>query len=358
MMLGSTTKGKITGAVTVLQQTRNISKRRIAYPTYPFKRLTRQHPKKHDSNLKYAMRQFLGPKNYKGEYPLNKYNDIPLNHEPNYLDPRGERGVSLRNPLNGKGLQENMRGQLEEISTYDRGNDRGNNRGRMGQFNRNTPKLQPFPLNPYCKTNYMISNDTKLQIYDDIENKGLSSQQVSQKYGLKIPRVEAIVRLLKVENKWENKNMISPALQKMSSTLYRMLPLFQPDIVNTRENLSEIPVPPKTLKSRFVTIAESEPFGPIDAANVLELEPAMKTLERLSTEGEHSAGHTNTSKNEQEHKIKTKVVLAELRKGDRSRLKFKDVRAEKVAYRYGSVLRDNKKDRAIGFNELGHMVYM
>ncbi|SMN21457.1 similar to Saccharomyces cerevisiae YGR165W MRPS35 Mitochondrial ribosomal protein of the small subunit [Maudiozyma saulgeensis] len=354
-MLGTTTRGKVTGAVTVLQQTRNISKRRIAYPPYPFKRLTRQNPKKHDSNLKYAMRQFLGPKNYKGEYALNKYNDMPNNHEPNYLNPRGERGVSLRNPLNGKRLQENMRGQLEEVSSFDR---RNNDNSKINQFNTETIKLQPFPLNPYCKTNYMISNETKLQIFDDIENKGLSSQQVSQKYGLKIPRVEAIVRLLKVENKWENKNMISPALQKMSSTLYNMLPLFQPDIVTTRENLSEIPVPPKTLKSRFVTIAESEPFGPVDAANVLELEPAMKTLERLSTEGEHSAGHSNNLKNEQQHKIKTKIVLAELRKGDRSRLKFKDVRAENVAYRYGSVLRDNKKDRVIGFNELGHMVYM
>lgn len=336
--------GKIS-SVTVLQQTRNISRRRIAYPTYPFKRLTRQNPKKHDSNLKYAMRQFLGPKNYKGEYSLNKYNSIPTNHEPNYLDPQNDRGQTLQNPINGKVLQENMRGKFEEVSKTDR--------FRKKNFNSDTKKLQPFPLNPYSKTNYMISDELKLQLFDDIENKGMSSQQVSQQYGLKIPRVEAIVRLVKIEQKWENKNMIDPNLKNMASTLYKMLPLFKPEHVERRENLSEIPVPPKTLKSRFVTIAESEPFGPVDAANVLELEPALKTLERLSKVDGDSSGRSLNKKEK-----KTRVILAETRKGDRSRLKFRDVKAENVAHRYGSGNRDNKKDRVIGFNERGHMVYI
>ena len=334
--------------VTILQQTRNVSRRRIAYPMYPFKRLTRQNPKKHDSNLKYAMRQFLGPKNYKGEYVLNKYNDLPINHKPNYLKPLQESGISLRNPLNGKPLQENMRGKLEEFNPY-------LNRRYNSQRDEEKNLLKPFPLNPYCKTNYMVSDETKLEIFDDIENKGMSTQQVSQKFGLKIPRVEAIVRLLKIETNWNNKNLINKDLQRLSKTIYQMVPLFKPDLIKDRENLSEIPVPPKTLKSRFVTIAESEPFGPIDAANVLELEPAMETLQKLSTEGEHSAGHLQTQKKQQK---KHKIVLAELKKGDRSRLKFKDIKAEKVAYRYGSVLRDNKKNRSIGFNELGHMVYI
>lgn len=337
--------------VTILQQTRNVSRRRIAYPMYPFKRLTRQHPKKHDSNLKYAMRQFLGPKNYKGEYALNKYNDIPVNHEPNYLKPMQERGVSLRNPLNGKPMQENMRGKLEEFDPFI------NRRFSSKKDDEDSVSLKPFPLNSNCKTNYMVSDETKLEIFDDIENKGMSTQQVSQKFGLKIPRVEAIVRLLKIETNWTNKNLINKDLQHLSKTIYHMVPLFKPDFVKDRENLSEIPVPPKTLKSRFVTIAESEPFGPIDAANVLELEPAMETLQKLSTEGEHSAGHLLKQKKQQQQQ-KNKVVLAELRKGDRSRLKFKDIKAEKVAHRYGSVLRDNKKNRSIGFNELGHMVYI
>lgn len=339
-------------AVTLVQQTRGISRRRIAYPMYPFKRLTRQNPKKHDSNLKYAMRQFLGPRNYKGEYVLNKYNTMPVNHEPNYLSPREDRGTSLRSPLNGNAIQENMRGVLEEVSPRESAP-----RYRRNNSRDESSKLQPFPLNPYCKTNYMVSDETKLEIFDDIENKGLSSQQVSQKYGLKIPRVEAIVRLLKIEQRWENRGLVGPDLQRMSGTIYRMVPLFKSEHTATRENLSEIPVPPKTLKSRFVTIAESEPFGPVDAANVLELEPAMKTLERLSAVGEHSEGHDASTKSASEAR-KTRVVLAELRQGDRSRLKFRDVKAETVAHRYGASRRDNKKDRAIGFNERGHLVYM
>lgn len=120
-----------------------------------------------------------------------------------------------------------------------------------------------------------------------------------------------------------------------------------------KENLSEIPVPARALSSRFMTIAESEPFGPIEAAKVLELEPAIETLQRLSTEGEHSAGHelkTKVSKN--------KVVYGELLKGEKSQFRFVHKSVGQVGFRYGSGNRDNKKDRVIGFNESGKMIYL
>lgn len=131
-----------------------------------------------------------------------------------------------------------------------------------------------------------------------------------------------------------------------------MFPVFDSDATSKRENLSEIPVPQKTLVSRFLTIAESEPFGPVDAAHVLELEPAIETLKNLSTVGEHSSGHHKlTSKN-------TKVVYGEILQGERSQFKFTNAKVGKVGYRYGSGNRDNKKDRRVGFNKLGQMVYM
>lgn len=328
-------------AVTVVQQVRHISRRKIAYPTYPFKKLARENPKKHDSNLKSAMRQFLGPKNYKGEYALNKYNQIPTNHVPNYVKPDLERGQTVINPNTGEPLELTYNGTYQ-VTQRERRLD-------------NVPirrQLQPFPNNPFCKTNYVVSDELKSQIYDDIQNKGLSTQQVSQNYGLKIPRVEAIVKLFEIEKKWEQRNMINDNLARMAKTVYQMLPVFEPDKTFARENLSEIPVPPKTLNSRFLTIAESEPFGPIDAAEVLELEPAVKTLEQLSTTGEHSQGNKSRSNSK-----KTSVTYGELRKGERSVFKFVDTRAEEVAHRYGSGNRDNKKDRRIAFNERGQMVY-
>lgn len=138
---------------------------------------------------------------------------------------------------------------------------------------------------------------------------------------------------------------------EMSRTLYKMFPVFEPESRKSRENLSEIPVPQKALSSRFLTIAESEPFGPIDAAKVLELEPAATTLDKLSTVGEHSSGHASKPKTR-------KVVYGELLSNEKSVFKFTDARVGEVGFRYGRVNRDNKKDRKIGFNEVGKMVYI
>lgn len=176
------------------QQVRFISRRRLAYPFYPFKRLGKQHPKKHDSNLKFAMRQFLGPKNFKGEYVFNKYYQVPQNHEPNYITPEIERGNSLRDNVTGEPLVVQADGSVKPAQS---------GAGRSRDPASGKRKLQPFPSNRYCITNRILSEELKLQIHDDIQNKQLSTQEVSQKYGLKIPRVEAVVRMVDLEQKWE-----------------------------------------------------------------------------------------------------------------------------------------------------------
>ncbi|SCU85962.1 LADA_0D11166g1_1 [Lachancea dasiensis] len=332
------------------QQVRFISRRRIAYPFYPFKRLGKQHPKKHDSNLKYAMRQFLGPKNFKGEYVSNKYFNVPQNHEPNYVTPDVERGQALQDHITGEPLTLQPDGSVTVARAG--GRDRDQRGGRS--TGHNARKLQPFPGNKHCITNRIISDELKLQIHDDIENQHLSGQDVSQRYGLKIPRVEAVVKLMDVEQKWQKYNRIAPDLKTMASTMYKMFPLFVPKIDSSRENLSEIPVPAKALQSRFMTIAESQPFGPVDAAKVLELEPAAETLEKLATLGEHSTGHSTTSASGHTKK----VTYGEMKTGERSLFKFESARVGDVGYRYGSGNRDSKKDRKIGFNKLGKMVYL
>lgn len=325
------------------QQVRYMSRRRLAYPFYPFKKLFRENPKRHDTNLKSAMRQFLGPRNYRGEYVLNKYFSVPNNHIPNYVKPDLERGQSLRNPNTGMPLVERHDGTFAETSPNKRLENIGQKR-----------LLQPFPDNSHCVTNFMISEDLREQIFQEIEMQGLSTQQVSQKYGLKIARVEAIAKLTKIEKSWVEHKRMSPDVKKMADTVYKMFPLFDPSQRSQRENLSEIPVPEKTLASRFLTIAESEPFGPVDAAKILELEPAVKTLERIATIGEHSEGN----KLREPSKSGNKVVYGEVRKGDNAVFKFKQAKVGKVGFRYGSGNRDNRKDRKIGFNEIGQMVYL
>lgn len=150
---------------------------------------------------------------------------------------------------------------------------------------------------------------------------------------------------------FSRQNRIKPQQQRMAESMFKMFPIFNPSAM---ENLSEIPIPSKALASRFQTIAESQPFGPMDAAKVLELEPAAVTLEKLSTEGEHAMGHDRLLKNAK----KNKIVYGEFLDGERSKLKFVHKPVGKVGHRYGSGNRDNRKDRKIGFNELGKMVYL
>ncbi|CCK70629.1 mitochondrial 37S ribosomal protein mS45 KNAG_0E03720 [Huiozyma naganishii CBS 8797] len=329
-------------AVCVRVSVRWVSRRRIAYPGYPFRRLAREPSKAHDTNLKAAMREFLGPRNYRGEYALNKYSGFPMGNKPLYVQPGRERGVVLRNPLTGTPLRENQRGQLEETKVEE---------GSRGGGGRDAG-LRPFPANKFCRTNLMVPESLKRELFEEIEVRGVSTQDVAQRHGLKVPRVEALVKLYRLEMQLPSHKKRSGDLNKFSQAMEAYFPLFRGDGGGPRENLTEIPTPARAKQSRFATIAESEPFGPLDAAAILELEPAEVTLQRLSTQGEHSSSSAQSSRRTQ------RVVLGELQLHERSRFQFKDVPASRVAHRYGSGNRDNKRDRAIGFDTQGHMVYL
>ena len=82
------------------------------------------------------------------------------------------------------------------------------------------------------------------------------------------------------------------------------------------DNLTEIPTPYKTLHDRFLTIEESEPFGPVDAAKILQLEPAETTLKKLT---EFNVEETDEQQTEDK---KVDVLYGKKREGDRSTFKF------------------------------------
>lgn len=276
--------------------------------------------------FKRLMDEFLGPKNYKGEYYLNKYTYPKSNHTTNYIDPRNERGNTLLEPLSEFEAEE-----PEESRT------------------RAKNALQPFPLNRNCFTNLQVSNETKIQIVNDVLLNKIPSQQVALKYGLKIQRIEAILKLRQIEEQWEQEGKIDANLKKMSKTMYNMFPLYNAE--KNAENLTEIPIPKETLQSRFLTIAESEPFGPVDAAKEFNLEPAAVTLERLSEGGEHSSHHTATIAK------KDGSFVAPMYEGDKCAYKFTPVKVGQVGYRYGRVFRDNRKDRKVAYDAAGNKYY-
>lgn len=134
-------------------------------------------------------------------------------------------------------------------------------------------------------------------------------------------------------------------MAKFADTMYKMFPLYEPPV--EAENLTEIPTPHKTLHQRFLTIAESEPFGPVDAAGLFGLEPAQQTLEKL----------TDFKDDEEAHVKLNKVLVGTERENDRRVFKFTHAKSGSVGFRYGASRRDRKKDRAVGFDQAGRMVY-
>ncbi|KAH3683510.1 hypothetical protein WICPIJ_005506 [Wickerhamomyces pijperi] len=312
------------------QQVRHFSRRRIAYPYYPAPRMGRTHEKDHKTNLKHQMNLFLGKKNYKGEYVGNRYFNAPQDHKPNYITPDAENGSPLINPKTG-----------EQLDYY------GNKLEKRESAVKRRNPLAPFPNNQFCTTNFALSEADKEEIYQKVIVEKLPIQEVAVSFGLRIPRVEAISRLKEIEKQWAKGKKITTELQTMSQTMYKMFPLFERPLHS--ENLSEIPVPVKTLQSRFLTIAESEPFGPVDAAKILGLEPAEQTLENLAKTG----GHSTTLKSD----VKAKEVFtAKVEEKDRYVFKFTKAKVGSVGFRYGTTLRDNKKDRKFTYDNSGKMV--
>lgn len=149
---------------------------------------------------------------------------------------------------------------------------------------------------------------------------------------------------------WKNnytniQGKLGKELSKFSGVMTKMFPLYEPP--KEADNLTEIPTPHKTLHQRFLTISESEPFGPVDAAKIFGLEPAQQTLDNLTEVSEES---NNTVK-------LNKVVVGVQKKGDDTQFRFTKATSGQVGFRYGALRRDRKKDRAVGFDKLGRMVY-
>lgn len=165
-----------------LQQVRNLSRRKYAYPQgYKPVVDAQTHPKKdHRTWFKRHLKGWLGPSNIRGEYYKNKYYYPPQDHNPNYIIQDGHTdGTAVLPEGEGRFL------------------GRGLGSSRL--------KFQPFPENPHCKTNLMISNELKEKLHSELTVNGLHAQQVAHKYGIKIGRVEAISRLQAIKKQWEDR---------------------------------------------------------------------------------------------------------------------------------------------------------
>lgn len=299
------------------------------------------------TNPRSELFRFLGPRNFKGLYTKN-----PLAFTPGYHKFRRESSYTTAFPImfeDKKGPSVNWKQVFNEAPN------------RRPRFDSQTP----FAENKFCRTSLQIPQKLRQAICDD-HRQGLTEQQISFKYTIALPRIEGILKLADIEREFLDKGRVTRDLQRMSETMRQMFPEIRtnahglPD--RSVDNMTEIPIPEETRHQKFMTIAESEPFGPLDAATALGIEPASVTLEKLSTHTETDANSPSTSASAKtpEHKALAKHELAffaPVMEGDRSKYRFSSAKVGQVGYRYGASKDDRRHARKVKYTTTGKMVY-
>ncbi|CAG8622838.1 16758_t:CDS:2 [Acaulospora morrowiae] len=127
----------------------------------------------------------------------------------------------------------------------------------------------PFPMNPYFKAQPPLS-DTFKEVVWDMFMQGITIREIGTKMGISLKRVEAILKLKKLE-----KDMIAQGL-----TIQRSFSSHMEKMLGARSILSEelSDTLPQVGKPKFYLRDEGEAFKPEDAANILK-RPTLAILE-------------------------------------------------------------------------------
>ncbi|KAK7206994.1 eukaryotic mitochondrial regulator protein-domain-containing protein [Myxozyma melibiosi] len=271
---------------------------------------------------------FLGEQSVNGDHPENFYCYAPKNNVPKYLP----QGSGRRNQALFRRLNRLASDRLNGNAFFaPRDPDSVNPLLHNDPFDA-VPKavhdedlLKPFPLNPYVTTGFMLSDMLKSAIIKSHE-RGESNIVISQRYGIKLARVEATIKLAELERDMENEGKITPDMVRFDNRMKLMFPLtsghmsqadFQdPDEAITFElrvaskrdspsdtepsfdrsgndNIYEYVVPPKADKQIYQFLPEDEVITTDDAAKILGVESAefyVDEMENLSTQRVSFAG--------------------------------------------------------------------
>ncbi|CAN6635818.1 small ribosomal subunit protein mS45 [Trichomonascus vanleenenianus] len=276
--------------------------------------------KKRITSYRTEMRRFLGPKNFKGMYTKNPFFFAAKNNEPTYMTSFSTRGATREG------------GKVDWTRVFAKDPRR---------------TIQPFQENNFCKSNHLISDALRKTILSEYSSGKMTVQRLGFKYGISIPRIEAIIALDKIESSMKQSGKISSEMGKYARTMEGMFPLLEPNS-RLRDDLTEIPIPDETRHQRFISIAESQPFGPVDAANVLNIEPAAETLEKLNN---HELELQSKSK-----KREVSFIAAQL-EGEKAAFRFTNAKVGEVGHRYGAARDDRKHGRKMKYTATGQAVW-
>lgn len=127
----------------------------------------------------------------------------PLPGSTNYLNAYNSSGELIREKKGGQ--------RREEASQDDDVNSESPSIGGVADLNLSgnsaiipemKADLQPYPENPQFRSEAVLSEALKTEIYNEITVKGLTVREVSERFRVDMNRVGAVIRLKSVEKNW------------------------------------------------------------------------------------------------------------------------------------------------------------
>ncbi|KAF7197535.1 37S ribosomal protein S35, mitochondrial [Pseudocercospora fuligena] len=197
--------------------------------------------------------------------------------------------------------------------------------------------MRPYPLNHHFRSESVLSEDLREELYRQVALQGQSISTISAAYGVDLRRVAAVVRLKTVEKQWqeEGKQLAKP----YNDAVLAMLPQtpFKPNNptkqIYEHESVNDLPVHASTRQQLFYPVSESRQFTREDAAKAFHenLLPADKRIphpELVALEKDHL---NNVGRRERwENQLRRDAEIKEARANAEAKKKAWEERTQRV----------------------------
>ncbi|KAF2215137.1 hypothetical protein CERZMDRAFT_109911 [Cercospora zeae-maydis SCOH1-5] len=236
------------------------------------------------------LRSRRGRDNARGPSPSAQEADIdvpPVEQEEEIQRKERQKGLDEDEITANKAKRDAQRAAKAEIES------------RSGLPKERASDMRPFPLNHDFRSQSVLSEELREEIYRQVAAAGVDISTVSAAFGIDLRRVGAVVRLKTIEKRWQIEN--KPLAKAYNDAVMAMLPQtpYKPNDprqqIYEHETINDLPVHPATRQQLFVPVSESRQFTREDAAKAFhdKLLPADKRIphpELVTLEKEHLAG--------------------------------------------------------------------
>ena len=129
----------------------------------------------------------------------------PLPGSTNYLGAYDKRGRLLR--ARGASRSRESEDEGQEAAEEENDDEADKPAGRKISNSKPLPRegsfdLRPFPMNPHFRSQPVLDEDMREEIYNRVIRRGKSVRVVSAELGVEMNRVGAVVRLKEIERRW------------------------------------------------------------------------------------------------------------------------------------------------------------